>query len=117
MSYVGHDALGRVASVVDNATGVTSYTYGPFGLVRTVKAPDQTVTTTDRDAWGRVTTHDDPDRGITTSHHDGFGDVTSSADALRGKTVTASLIYAFGLLVGQLCVSSVASRHQRYSAS
>jgi hypothetical protein len=45
------------------------------------------------------------------SFNDGYG--TRLAGSLRSIEVTVSFIHGLGLFVGQLCVSSVASRHQR----
>ena len=84
---VHHDPLGRTASVVDRAGGQTTYSYGPFGALLGVEAPDHTETQTLHDAYGRVTQRDDPDTGTTVSHYDGFGDLTTSTDAL-GRQVT-----------------------------
>ncbi|WP_437738772.1 RHS repeat-associated core domain-containing protein [Sorangium sp. So ce1335] len=81
------DPLGRVKTIIDAASGVTRYTYGPFGLLHAATDPGGAVTRMTRDAFGRVRQHDDPDRGTTVSTHDGFGDLISSTDAL-GREIT-----------------------------
>ncbi|MBK9261560.1 MAG: VCBS repeat-containing protein [Polyangiaceae bacterium] len=80
------DGLGRPIEVEDALGGITSYTYGPFGYVRTVTDPGGAVTTTLRDAAGRVRTLTDPDRGTTITHYSGFGEARSTLDALGRPT-------------------------------
>ena len=86
-TLVEHDALGRPVQVTDAATGITEYTYGPFGSLWTVTDPGGAMTTTLRDAYGRVRTSIDPDRGTTTLTYGGFDELVSSKDA-AGRTVT-----------------------------
>ena len=64
-------------------SGVTSYSYGPFGWLFTVTDPGGALTRTTLDALGRVRKIQDPDRGSTTQVHDGFGELLSSTDALN----------------------------------
>ena len=82
-----HDPLGRLVAVTDAAQGVTSYTYGPFGVLYTVTDPGGAMLRTTRDAYGRARKVEDPDRGTTVLVHDGFGDLLSSTDAL-GRVAT-----------------------------
>src|SRR6185503_1948692 len=79
-SLIQNDGLGRPVAITDNAGGLTSYAYGPFGGLWTVTDPGGAETTTERDAYGRGVTLTDPDRGKTTSHYNGFGLRTSSTD-------------------------------------
>src|SRR5262249_39699502 len=83
LSYGAHEPPGRVGDGIDKMGGVTSYGYGPFGVVNRVQAPDGTVTSTVYDAWGRPVEVDDPDRGASLSRYDGFGDLVRSVDALE----------------------------------
>ncbi|MDI1433322.1 FG-GAP-like repeat-containing protein [Polyangium sorediatum] len=76
------DAIGRPITVVDAKSGETTYTYEPFGLVRSVELPDGTSRETVHDDYGRRIEETDPDRGKTTSVFDGFDQVTDLGDAL-----------------------------------
>jgi RHS repeat-associated protein len=81
------DPLGRPVAVTDAIGGVTSYTYGPFGLLYTVTDPGGALSRTTRDALGRAREVEEPDRGTTALVHDGFGELLSSTDAL-GRVIT-----------------------------
>jgi len=41
-THVQRDGLGRTVGIIDKSPAHTSYTYGPFGLVHKVTAPDNT---------------------------------------------------------------------------
>jgi YD repeat-containing protein len=86
------DPLGRPVVINDAAKGITSYTWGPFGFLRsvtdpgTLADPSGAVTITKRDALGRVKQLVDPDRGTTTQVWNGWGELLSSTDALGRVT-------------------------------
>ncbi len=64
-----------------------SFTYGPFGQLRSVTVGSGPTTTISSDASGRKTEIDDPDRGRTTYKWNGFGDQIQEIDADGHATV------------------------------
>jgi RHS repeat-associated protein len=62
-----YDSVGRVSTVTDPYSGVTSYGYDSVGRVTAVKDPDGGVTQTQYDLDGEVTSRTDP-TGVTTNY-------------------------------------------------
>ncbi|MFT3765275.1 MAG: FG-GAP-like repeat-containing protein [Minicystis sp.] len=85
ITITDNDPLGRPTTIVDPEKGETTYAYGAFGALRSVRDPGGAVTVVHRDAYGRVTALVDPDRGTSTSTYNGFGELVSTTDAL-GRT-------------------------------
>ena len=64
----------------------TSYTFGPFGALLTVKDHRGNVTTIETDAWGRRTSIDDPDTGLATTSWSGLDEVEVETNAANETT-------------------------------
>jgi RHS repeat-associated protein len=58
----------------------TTYSYGPFGELTKVVAPDGSTQTMRYDAIGQRTWHSDPSAGVTETSHNGFGEVVSETN-------------------------------------
>lgn len=82
-----YDALNRLVSVIDPASGQTSYGYDPGGNLKTVQDPRGLITSYTYDGLRNQTKLDSPDTGFTSRTFDAAGNVLTSIDA-RGVTTT-----------------------------
>jgi RHS repeat-associated protein len=81
------NALGKLASIVDNNGKKISYTYDAEGNLLTTTDQAGNVVQLDYDTRGRKSLAVDPDLGQWTYTADGFGDIVSQTDG-KGQTVT-----------------------------
>jgi RHS repeat-associated protein len=79
------NAQGLVASVEDNDSNITTYTYDAFDDLLKIKAPSNTTSYT-YDIRGRKITAHDPDMGPWSYVYDGFGELYSQTDAKSNLT-------------------------------
>lgn len=84
------NSQGQVVSVTDAMSGVTHFSYDPFGnLLQTVDAVGNTTTAT-YDVRGRKLSQNDPDLGSWTYVYDTLSELVSQTDA---KSQTATFAY------------------------
>jgi len=74
------NAAGQTIQVTDAASTATTYTYYPFGELKTVTIGSN-VTTVTYDAAGRKASLDDPDLGTWSYTHNAFGELINQVDA------------------------------------
>jgi RHS repeat-associated protein len=82
-SYVVvRDFSGQISRTLDgehlDASLVSSFTYGAFNRLRTLKDNGGAVTTFGYDAYGRMLSHIDPDTGTTTNTYNAFGELRTT---------------------------------------
>ncbi|MCY1015539.1 RHS repeat-associated core domain-containing protein [Pyxidicoccus sp. MSG2] len=86
------DAHGRVKTtedVLDTRRVLSTYTYGPFGVLASVTNGYGQGPHFQYDRLGRPTRLDDPDAGSLVTHYNPFGEVTDETDANGDTTVYA----------------------------
>jgi RHS repeat-associated protein len=64
----------------------TKFTYGPFGEVTGIEAPDRTKQAMTYDVLGRRKTLDEPSSGLTTTTFNAFGELATETDAEQRTT-------------------------------
>ncbi|MDR2907815.1 MAG: hypothetical protein LBU91_07500 [Bacteroidales bacterium] len=92
-----HNAAGDLISTTDNGGTIQYTSYRAPGLVETIKAPGNAVTTIIYDNYGRQTSIDDPDAGlIKYEEYDAYDRIIKQADAR--DSVTKNKYDQFGRL-------------------
>lgn len=83
------DALNRISSITNPASGISSFGYDAEDDLTSVKDPRGLTTSYDYDGFGDLTSQLSPDTGSTTNTYDAAGNLATSTDA-RGAIATYS---------------------------
>lgn len=86
-STESYDALNRVASITDPASGATSFGYDAEDELTSVSDPRGLATSYGYDGFGDLVSQTSPDTGSTNSTYDAAGNLATSTDA-RGAVAT-----------------------------
>jgi RHS repeat-associated protein len=82
-----YDALNRVSSIIDPATGVTAFGYDAEDDLTSVQDPRGLTTSYGYDGFGDLVSQTSPDTGSTSNTYDAAGNLATSTDA-RGAVAT-----------------------------
>ncbi|MEM7037906.1 MAG: RHS repeat-associated core domain-containing protein, partial [Bacteroidota bacterium] len=85
---VTKDPQGHIASIVDAANQLSTYSYYPDGTLKSITDPQGHAFLTAADLYGRKISTDDPDLGQTSYVVNSFGETVSQTDAKNVTTIT-----------------------------